>query len=59
MYTIDLDCTDSTSEQQGIYWSTQWLAGVEETRKELARGNGITFLNGKAAIDWLGDQNVT
>ena len=57
MYIVDLHCGNANLDDQAIYWTPEWMAGAEETRRNLDRGEGKTFLNVKDALKWLQDNN--
>jgi hypothetical protein len=41
------------SDDQEYYWSEDWQRDEQIAVDELARGEGIRFLNGAAASEWL------
>ena len=43
-------------EDQTIYWTPEWLARVEETKKALAEGQGLTFPDAEGVIHWLQEE---
>jgi antitoxin PrlF len=44
---------DERDPEQWWFWTPEWQAGEREAEEEIARGEGVYFESGEAAVAWL------